>query len=197
VISKYDNLSEFLEHAALMMTDDNDTEDGILVNNAVSIMTIHAAKGLEFDTVYMPAWEEGIFPNEKAIDGGGIEEERRLAYVALTRAKRRAIISNTLSRMVFGQPQYNAPSRFISEINREFLNIQGGETYRVQKPKLNTSYKNVNRMPKKETVVGKLASHDELGRGVIIEDNGEILTIAFRNKGIKKVARNFVKIGAY
>lgn len=197
VISKYDSLSEFLEHAALMMTDDNDTEDVISTNNYVSIMTIHAAKGLEFDTVFLPAWEEGIFPNEKATNDGSIEEERRLAYVALTRAKRRAIISNTMSRMVFGQRQYNAPSRFIAEIDREFLNFQGSETHQVSKPQISTSYKNVNRPQKRESIVGKLASHPELGRGVIIEEDTEILTIAFRNKGIKKVARNFVKIGEF
>ncbi|MDR1338010.1 MAG: UvrD-helicase domain-containing protein [Rickettsiales bacterium] len=198
VISKYDNLSEFLEHAALMMTDDNDAEENPDGRNAVSIMTIHAAKGLEFDTVFMPAWEEGIFPNEMAIGDGGIEEERRLAYVAITRARRRAVISNVLSRMVFGQRVYNAPSRFVGEIDTAYANIQGGETYARPRPQIPTSYKTAARRPRPARVastVGKLASHAELGRGVIIEDGGDILTIAFRDKGIKKVAREFVQIG--
>lgn len=193
VVSKYNSLPEFLEHAALMMTDDNDTEDGMPNNNTVSIMTIHAAKGLEFDTVFLPAWEDGIFPNDKAANDGGMEEERRLAYVAITRAKRRAIITNTMSRMVFGERKYNPPSRFIAEIDRNFLNIQGEE--RFAKPKIQTSYKPIKRVIKSESNVGKLASHSEMGRGVIIEENGDILTVAFRNKGIKKVDKKFLKIG--
>lgn len=124
VIAKYDTLPDFLEHAALMTADDNDN-DAAPVIDAVSIMTIHAAKGLEFNTVFLPAWEDGIFPNDMAIDGGGLEEERRLAYVAITRARRRAIISNAMSRMVFGSRQYNSPSRFITEMDNCFLDFQG------------------------------------------------------------------------
>jgi DNA helicase-2/ATP-dependent DNA helicase PcrA len=198
VISKYDNLSEFLEHAALMMTDDNDVEDDPNAKNAVNIMTIHAAKGLEFDTVFLPAWEEGIFPNEMAIGEGSIEEERRLAYVAITRARKHAIISNTLSRMVFGQRSFNAPSRFITEIDREFLNVQGDDRYARSRVQMPASYKPVMRRPKpmrSASIVGKLASHIELGRGVVIEDAGDIITVAFKDKGIKKVAREFLKIG--
>ena len=134
VISKYDTLPDFLEQAALMTTDDNDSSDGIQNTNTVSIMTIHAAKGLEFDTVFLPAWEEGIFPNDKAINEGAIEEERRLAYVAITRAQKRCIISNAMSRLVFGTRQYNSPSRFITEIDNKFLDFQGGT------PRTNQSY---------------------------------------------------------
>ena len=101
VIAKYDTLPEFLEHAALMMTDDNDSDDAAPVD-AVSVMTIHAAKGLEFDTVFLPAWEEGIFPNDMAVQSGGLVEDRRFAAVAITRARRRAIIINSMPRRVFG-----------------------------------------------------------------------------------------------
>ena len=196
VISKYDTLPDFLEQAALMTTDDNDSSDGIQNTNTVSIMTIHAAKGLEFDTVFLPAWEEGIFPNDKAINEGAIEEERRLAYVAITRAQKRCIISNAMSRLVFGTRQYNSPSRFITEIDNKFLDFQGGA------PRTNQSYSHYQsttpqiqktKVQKTETMVGKLVSHDELGAGVVIEDNGAILTIAFKTRGIKKVAREFVQ----
>ena len=196
VISKYDTLPDFLEQAALMTTDDNDSSDGIQNTNTVSIMTIHAAKGLEFDTVFLPAWEEGIFPNDKAINEGAIEEERRLAYVAITRAQKRCIISNAMSRLVFGTRQYNSPSRFITEIDNKFLDFQGGT------PRTNQSYSHYQsttphpqkpKVQKSETMVGKLVSHDELGAGVVIEDNGAILTIAFKTRGIKKVAREFVQ----
>lgn len=194
VISKYDSLPEFLEQAALMMTDDNDTNDTPQNANTVSIMTIHAAKGLEFDTVFLPAWEEGIFPNDKAINEGTIEEERRLAYVAITRARRRCVISNAMTRFVFGTRTYNSPSRFIAEMDNRYLDFQGGA------PRTYASTYNYNRVSQKPKIqkqismVGKLVAHDELGAGVVIEDAGAILTIAFKEKGIKKVACEFVKL---
>lgn len=197
VIGKYDSLPEFLEQAALMMTDDNDTNENDTNKNTVSIMTIHAAKGLEFDTVFLPAWEEGIFPNDKAINEGAIEEERRLAYVAITRARKRCVISNAMSRVIFGSRQYNAPSRFISEIDNNFLDFQGASVRPymayTQKPQ---SYNPIPKQTKhiaQQNMVGKLIEHDELGGGVVIEDNGDILTIAFKTRGIKKVARHFVR----
>ena len=193
VISKYDTLSEFLEQAALMMTDDNDTNDTPQNANTVSIMTIHAAKGLEFDTVFLPAWEEGIFPNDKAINEGAIEEERRLAYVAITRARRRCVISNTMMRFVFGTRQYNSPSRFITEMDNRYLDFQGAAP-RTYAPTYNYSHAPKPKNQKQISMVGKLVSHNELGSGVVIEDAGAILTIAFKTRGIKKVARDFVKI---
>lgn len=197
VISKYDSLSEFLEQAALMMTDDNDANDTPQNTNTVSIMTIHAAKGLEFDTVFLPAWEEGIFPNDKAINEGAIEEERRLAYVAITRARHRCVISNAMMRFVFGTRTYNSPSRFITEMDNRYLDFQGGAprayapTY-TYNPTPTPAPK--PRAPRPASLVGKLVSHDELGAGVVIEDAGAILTIAFKTCGIKKVARDYVKI---
>lgn len=206
VVGKYDTIDEFLEQAALMTTDDD--ENGDIKNNAdaVNVMTIHAAKGLEFDTVFLPAWEEGIFPNDKAISEGALEEERRLAYVAITRARRRAVISNAMSRMIFGNRQYNSPSRFITEMDNHFLDFQGGmprptPTYNTYRG-IETSYQTrpgPRTPPRPRTVAGdrmtgKLVAHAELGHGTVIEDNGDILTVAFGARGIKKVARNFVKL---
>lgn len=193
VISKYDTLPEFLEQAALMMTDDNDTNDTPQNTNTVSIMTIHAAKGLEFDTVFLPAWEDGIFPNDKAINEGAIEEERRLAYVAITRARRRCVISNAMTRFVFGTRTYNSPSRFITEMDNKYLDFQGG-TPRTYTPTYTYTPTPKPKIQKHASMVGKLVSHDELGAGVVIEDAGAILTIAFKTRGIKKVARDFIKI---
>ena len=206
VIAKYDTLPEFLEHAALMMTDDNDSDDAAPVD-AVSVMTIHAAKGLEFDTVFLPAWEEGIFPNDMAVQSGGLEEERRLAYVAITRARRRAIIINAMSRMVFGNRQYNSPSRFITEMDNHFLDFQGGapRAYNSYQPyqQFDTSNRprgasytasKPRRAPvEHKSAVGRLVTHDEMGGGVVIEDNGDVLTVAFKTKGIKKVACQYIK----
>ena len=195
VISKYDSLPEFLEQAALMMTDDNDTADTPQNTNTVSIMTIHAAKGLEFDTVFLPAWEEGIFPNDRAINEGAVEEERRLAYVAITRARRRCVISNSMMRFVFGSRQYNSPSRFITEMDNRYLDFQGSAP-RTYAPTYtyNPTPAIKSKISRPASLVGKLVSHDELGAGVVIEDAGAILTIAFKLRGIKKVARDFVKI---
>ncbi len=184
VVSKYDNLVAFLEHAALMMTDDNDNESED--KNVVSIMTIHAAKGLEFNTVFLPAWEEGIFPNDKTTKEGDLEEERRLAYVAITRAKMRAIITNTMIRSVFGQRQYQTQSRFINEIDKRFLNIHG---YRYFEPAPLKKQRTI----KQESVIGKMVSHKEMGIGVVISENGNILTVAFKTRGIKNVARDFLQ----
>ena len=192
VMSKYATLPEFLEQAALMMTDDNDSDD-VVQNNCIRIMTIHAAKGLEFDTVFLPAWEEGIFPNEKSINEGAIEEERRLAYVAITRACRRCIISNAMSRVVFGSRQYNSSSRFIAEMDSRFLDFQGGTvSYR---PKISPQYTPTPKpTPRVQaSIVGKLVTHDQLGSGVVIEDKGDIITVAFKTRGIKKVARNYLR----
>ena len=197
VISKYDTLEEFLEHAALMMTDDNDSDDVVNSADSVSIMTIHAAKGLEFDTVFLPAWEEGIFPNDMAIQSGGLEEERRLAYVAITRARKRAIIINTMSRLVFGTRQYNSPSRFITEMDNRFLDFQGGSPrphkyYHGVPTPYSEPVKQRRESIKHASSVGRLVEHQEMGRGVVIEENDDILTVAFRARGIKKVARKFV-----
>ncbi|MBR3148116.1 MAG: UvrD-helicase domain-containing protein [Alphaproteobacteria bacterium] len=184
VVAKYNTLPEFLEHAALMMTDDNDNE--LDDKNMVSIMTIHAAKGLEFDTVFLPAWEEGVFPNEKKNDSD-IEEERRLAYVAITRARVRAIITNAMVRTLFGQRLYQMPSRFINEIDKKYVSFNGNS-----QPKQNYSAPTKPKI-KKESVVGKMVKHTEMGTGVVIAENDKTLTIAFKTRGIKNVARDFVK----
>jgi DNA helicase-2/ATP-dependent DNA helicase PcrA len=101
----------------------------------VTIMTIHAAKGLEFDTVYLPGWEEGIFPSQRALDEGGLaslEEERRLAYVAITRARRRSTILHAANRRIYGQWTSSLPSRFVAELPEPHIEqettMSGGES---------------------------------------------------------------------
>lgn len=110
----YETLGDFLEHVSLVM--DNDNADDA---EKVTIMTMHAAKGLEFDNVFLPGWEEGVFPSQRAMDDGGLaslEEERRLAYVAITRARRRCTILHAANRRIYGQWTSSIPSRFIGEI---------------------------------------------------------------------------------
>jgi len=191
VVAKYDNLHDFLEQAALMMADDNDQPD-VINNNVVNIMTIHAAKGLEFDNLFLPAWEENIFPNEKSINDGSLEEERRLAYVALTRAKKFVVITNAMSRLMYGTRQYNSPSRFIDEIDNQYLSF--GNNKPIQKPHQHQNYVKKNYVQPRKTLVGRQAKHTEYGTGVIIEEGTGILTIAFGARGIKKIAKDFVEI---
>lgn len=110
----YETLGDFLEHVSLVM--DNDAADDA---EKVTIMTMHGAKGLEFDNVFLPGWEEGVFPSQRSLDEGGLaslEEERRLAYVAITRARRRCTILYAANRRIYGQWTSSIPSRFIAEL---------------------------------------------------------------------------------
>ena len=113
-MEEYDSLGDFLEHVSLVMDNDADAEEA-----KVTIMTIHAAKGLEFDHVFLPGWEEGVFPSQRSLDEGGLaslEEERRLAYVAITRARRRCTILHAANRRIYGQWTSSIPSRFVEEL---------------------------------------------------------------------------------
>ena len=113
----YDNLQGFLEHVALATSIDQEWED-----EKVNIMTMHAAKGLEFETVFLPGWEEGLFPHQKSLEEKGdlaLEEERRLAYVGITRAKKNAHISFAMQRSWHGEWMDSLPSRFVSELPEE------------------------------------------------------------------------------
>ena len=120
-LESFETLQGFLEHVALIM--DNDAEDGA---EKVSIMTLHGAKGLEFPAVFLPGWEDGLFPSQRALDetgARGLEEERRLAYVGITRAERLCTISFAANRRVYGQWQAQMPSRFIDEMPTEQVEV--------------------------------------------------------------------------
>jgi DNA helicase II / ATP-dependent DNA helicase PcrA len=134
-MEEYESLGDFLEHVSLVM--DNDAADD---TEKVTLMTIHAAKGLEFDNVFLVGWEEGVFPSQRALDEGGLaalEEERRLAYVAITRARRRCTILHAANRRIYGQWTSSIPSRFIAElpeahIEQETTLTGGASLWRAQ-----------------------------------------------------------------
>jgi DNA helicase-2/ATP-dependent DNA helicase PcrA len=120
-MAEFENLVGFLEHVSLVMDNAADT-DGDMVN----LMTLHSAKGLEFDTVFLPGWEEGLFPSQRSIEQSGLpglEEERRLAYVGLTRARHRALVSFAANRRIHGQWQSSVRSRFVDELPRDHTEL--------------------------------------------------------------------------
>ena len=125
-MEEYDSLQAFLEHVSLVMDNEGGRNDP-----QVTIMTIHAAKGLEFDTVFLAGWEEGLFPSQRSLDEGGtksLEEERRLAYVAITRARRRAFILHAANRRIYGQWTSSIPSRFVNELPPEHIEAETSMT---------------------------------------------------------------------
>lgn len=205
----YPTLDAFLEHVSLVM----DTDSMISANN-VMLMTLHAAKGLEFEVVFLPGWEEGLFPHERALSEGGtsaLEEERRLAYVALTRAKQKLYILTTFARKVFGQWQNNQPSRFLNELPSECLNItnssyqpynrgyQPRKTYE-QKPK--TSYASdytyepdeSYASSKKGNYKGMRVYHPSFGKGTLmsVEDDDKCV-VYFDTAGRKKIYASYLR----
>ncbi|MEP6785053.1 MAG: UvrD-helicase domain-containing protein [Sphingomonadales bacterium] len=129
-MEEYETLGDFLEHVSLVMDNEASADDP-----KVTIMTIHAAKGLEFDKVFLVGWEEGVFPSQRSLDEGGIaslEEERRLAYVAITRARREATILHAANRRIYGQWTSSIPSRFVGELPAAHVEhettMSGGES---------------------------------------------------------------------
>ena len=136
---QFDNIEQFLEHISLMSASDDVNE-----TDSVNIMTMHASKGLEFDYVFLPAWEEGMFPSQKSVDENGeqgVEEERRLAYVALTRAKINFYVYTAKQRFLFGRPQLSSPSRFINEMMKDSNTLKTIDlTYNISTNQLTGSY---------------------------------------------------------
>ncbi len=120
-LDNFENLQGFLEHVSLVMDNEQDSDGA-----KVSIMTLHAAKGLEFPAVFLPGWEDGLFPSQRSMDESGLkglEEERRLAYVGITRAEEVCTISFAANRRVFGQWQNSMPSRFIDELPEDHVEV--------------------------------------------------------------------------
>jgi DNA helicase-2/ATP-dependent DNA helicase PcrA len=127
-MGEFDTLDAYLEHISLVM----DMDTGDVDDDKISLMTLHAAKGLEFPLVFLPGWEDGTFPSQKSLDENGIaglEEERRLAYVGITRARERAEIYFTANRQIYGQWQASVPSRFIDELPAEHVDVKSDTGY--------------------------------------------------------------------
>ena len=183
------NLEEFLEEISLV-SDITEHQDS---SSRVSLMTVHSVKGLEFNYVFIIGMEEGIFPHYNAINDGSnsaIEEERRLCYVAITRAKKKLYITSADTRMLFGNTSRNLPSRFINEIDKEYIEIDGNKL-------LNKIGINIKKKIDKniEYAVGEHIMHTDFGEGVIISVDKSILTVAFPHPtGIRKLMKGHPSI---
>ena len=219
-LEPFENIKAYLEHISLVMEIDNNQ-----FGKKVSLMTLHAAKGLEFDYIFLPGWEEGVFPNQRAIDEGGIEsleEERRLAYVGVTRAKKKASIYYSANRRMHNQWISSIPSRFVSELPEEntetdLSNYSGEkELFREQefidfdqsdydtpgweRAKYESNNKTIDHIEKNNNLLnnspfqlGSRVIHKKFGEGKILSIDGKKLTINFGKGGTRKVMENFVE----
>ncbi|OAJ70317.1 DNA helicase II [Methylobacillus sp. MM3] len=165
--------------------------------DALQLMTVHAAKGLEFSTVFIGGLEEGLFPHEQSMyEANGLEEERRLMYVAVTRARRRLYLSHTQSRMLHGQVRYNIPSRFLDEIPEELLKRMNSRS----EPKVAASTYAPARSQSANYPwrVGQAVAHQKFGQGVVVsyEGNADDLRVQvnFGNAGMKWLALEYAKL---
>ena len=216
----YDNLDEFLENISLQTSLDEEWD-----GDKINIMTVHAAKGLEFEVVFLPGLEEGLFPHQKSIDDNGhaaVEEERRLAYVAMTRAKNNLFMLFANNRKFFGNKNIDdwmpsMPSRFIDEIDKEFIEItdnvinenndfEFSQEIQVSSSKNSPGWlrmkKNIENKERVKSIafsenftnftVGEGVKHEGFGEGKIIHIEGNKLLINFKKYGEKKVIDKFV-----
>lgn len=183
------SLSDFLEEISLIADVTEHKED----DDVVTLMTMHSAKGLEFEVVFLVGMEDGIFPHQNSFcEEGGLEEERRLCYVGITRAKRKLYISNAKRRMLYGKDVMNSPSRFIKEIAPELLEIENEKMMPEEQINREELYHNDGDV---EFIDGDIIMHMIYGRGVVIEVKGDFITVAFaKNYGIKKLLKNHKSI---
>lgn len=200
-----DPLTAFLTHAALE-AGEHQAGDG---QEALQMMTVHSAKGLEFDAVFITGLEEGLFPHEQsAMEPDGLEEERRLAYVAITRARKRLYLSHAQTRMLHGQTRYNIPSRFLEEIPQQLLKWLTPRFSRQKAFAPDFSRQTAKPFPRPSTGarevggfrIGQNVTHPKFGAGVIVDLEGQgsdvRVQVNFRDHGLKLLALAVAKLQA-
>lgn len=187
------SLEDFLNEVTLV----SDVSEHQEEKSRVSLMTIHAVKGLEYDNVFVIGMEEEIFPHYNSLQEGttsAIEEERRLCYVAITRAKKNLYLLNAKKRMLFGNVQFNLPSRFINEIDPKYVEEVNKKTSIIKKA-INFTKENMFKEQAETYKVGEHIKHEKYGIGVITDVGNTILTIAFPHPyGIRKLMKNHKSI---
>ena len=201
----FEHLQGFLEHVALVHE-----HDGPTTEPRVSLMTLHAAKGLEFDVVFLPAWEDGLFPHDLAVlEGGdeGLEEERRLAYVGLTRARHEARISWASRRRTYGNWEDRFPSQFLRELPAEHVSIEtppgtfgspayGGTRFDTTGPVVDlggTAVLPPANAPAQQFVVGQRVFHDKFGYGTVITSEDGAVDVQFDKSSRKTIMGDYLR----
>ena len=181
-------LNEFLDEVSLLTDVSNESEG----TEKISIMTLHSAKGLEFDYVFLPGWEEGIFPNQRSLDENGnkgLEEERRLAYVGITRARKKLSISFVNFRKQYNYNVYRSiPSRFLSELPKKNCELKLNQCLKEKRTK------KIDHIKSNEFSVGTFVKHDDFGEGKVLGINGKKLQVKFKKfEEIMSIFSDFVK----
>jgi len=180
------DLNSFLSEISLM-SDVDESENG---DDAVTLMTLHSAKGLEFDVVFLAGMEESIFPHSNSMaEEGGLDEERRLCYVGITRARNILYLTNAKRRMLFGQEVMNMPSRFIGEIDESLIKKNSIS----EREAVSGSSEDFYNEGSLDWKLGELINHEEFGHGVIVKIDGDLIDVAFKT-GIKKIKSNHKSI---
>lgn len=180
------NLEDFLEDISLVADVSDHNDD----NNVITLMTMHSAKGLEFRAVFLAGMEENIMPHAISLqEKDGIEEERRLCYVAITRAKERLYITNAKRRMLFGNTNMNPPSRFIGEIEPNLIEKTETQLEKEQNSFVKEKYYSDESTNYKH---GEIVYHMSFGKGVVVDSDDRFVTVAFDKRfGIKKFLNNY------
>ncbi len=205
-MADFENLSGFLDHVSLVMENEEQAEA-----DRISLMTLHAAKGLEFDNVFLPGWEEGMFPSQRTMDESGnkgLEEERRLAYVGLTRARKRAVVSYAANRRIYANWQSSIPSRFIEELPDAHIEHAGSaalaRSAALAAPSVfnngpllarrTEAWEQTGRPARTEKImVGQRVFHEKFGYGEVTASEDDKLDIVFEHAGQKRVMDRFVE----
>ncbi len=182
------SLEDFLNEVSLVSDVNDEKNDN---TPKVTLMTIHSVKGLEFSYVFVIGMEENIFPHVNSLEEGSLEEERRLCYVAITRAKKKLYLVNALRRMLFGRSSVNMPSRFINEIDKKYMDMPEKKVNVIDSVKIDKSkmFNEDNGLKPGDNVI-----HDTYGQGVVVNVDKSIATIAFKGQGIKKLMKNHKSI---
>jgi DNA helicase-2/ATP-dependent DNA helicase PcrA len=185
-------ISNFLEEVALVSDVDSLNPDA----DAVTLMTLHAAKGLEFPVVFMTGMEESIFPHSRAMfDQSEMEEERRLCYVGMTRAKTELYLTYADSRVLYGGVQHYPPSRFLSEITAEYVrqpSLSGYGGYTPPQQHATTVSNEPRYVPDLEP--GDSVQHQVFGIGIVSEIDGDTVAVYFKGKGVKRLNTSFAPL---
>ncbi len=212
-LADFETLAGFLDHVSLVMENEQNAE-----GDRASMMTLHGAKGLEFDTVFLPGWEEGLFPSQRTLDEGGLkglEEERRLAYVGLTRARKLAVVSYAANRRIYANWQSSIPSRFVDELPEAHVERGGSaamqrEARLISAPSVFTSgplmarrqagprtveaWEQPARPARQDGIaVGSRVFHQKFGYGEVLAVDDDRLDIVFEKAGQKRLLDRFVE----